>query len=421
MELRTYIGKSVFGLIALLCISSSGDDLFIDDYLSNQSTSDVQVALSNAIADANSGDRIVFTAGKEYRFSGTTVVDKSGLIFVGNGAKLVREDAIVTSLTNSANAGANRIQVADASQYRIGMEFAAVGATGGHADSETTARHLISGINGNEIEFRTVAGSGLTRNYDSGAKVVNTFDFMRIDSDDISFDGFVFDGNRSNNDTLVSWTRNRTIVSEEVGLTIENSIFKNMPSDGIVTSKSSGLNISNNLFRDLNTSAIHLSGTDNVDGNEIYFNNNVIFNSNNQWDRANHSEGAITISLRADHIRNKGNLVAESDAAFVGYFHHDMEDWVVEENMVTATDRLFYSTARIAEPLEDIIWRNNFANDVGDSFAITIEDGITDNFVFDNNEINGGTLRFTGLTDGSVFGNTVRSSDDDPLRLENLN
>ncbi|MEM9943751.1 MAG: hypothetical protein AAF939_19465, partial [Planctomycetota bacterium] len=188
-----------------------------------------------------------------------------------------------------------------------------------------------------------------------------------------------------------------------------------------VTSKSSGLNISNNLFRDLNTSAIHLSGTDNVDGNEIHFNNNVIFNSNNQWDRANHSEGAITISLRADHIRIKGNLVAESDAAFVGYFHHDMEDWVVEENMVTATDRLFYSTARIAEPLEDIIWRNNFANDVGDSFAITIEDGITDNFVFDNNEINGGTLRFTGLTDGSVFGNTVRSSDDDPLRLENLN
>lgn len=403
------------------CVSSCSiaDDIFIDDYGAvGDGVANDRDAIRSAISAASPGDRILFSAGKTYSTIGVIQVAKSGIDFVGNGATIKRGGSITSLLSSDAVAGATSVEVVDATDFFVGMEFTPVRSGGAYADGEHHARHIVSGISGNTVSFNTLGGSGLAQSYSAGDTTTNTFDTFQILASDVSFDNFVFDGNRSTNDQYVSWTRNRGVITN-VRTTITNSVFTDMPGDAIVGSKY-GFSIENNLFKNLNTSAVHFSGNRTNDGSTISFSNNVIHNSSTQADRARHSEGVITISAQNDHIRIRNNIAVDGEEAFIGNFHRDMSDWIIDGNMVGEMERLFRGSVVSGAPLDDIRWTGNFADDVGHSSISNSGTGVNDGWMFDQNTINDGTFNFSDLTDGSISLNVI-SADSDPLTTSDLN
>ena len=177
-----------------------------------------------------------------------------------------------------------------------------------------------------------------------------------------------------------------------------------------------------NVFHDTNTAAIHLSGIlAGHDGNgpDVTIRDNLMFDTNEQYQRARHSEGVITISLWPNRIRVLNNLAADAPVPFISRFHRDMGDWTIEGNKVYQTQGLFYGVGDENwlpdNPLYDVVWRSNYAEQVVRSSMERFSGGRGINFEFTGNIIANGSVVFDGLSDASIENNIIRDCSNEPM------
>lgn len=404
-------------LIAVLVMGSPlarSDEVRVDDFgAAGNGVANDDAAIKAAINAAGPHGTVVFTAGKTYTVR-SRLVPLNGQTWKGNGATLRRADEIKTFLIADAQEGDNFLMVQNPAAYTIGMTVTPIRGPNGQADVEHAGNFAITAIDGNKLTLARM----LTKSYSAGNPVVNYFDqvggYTGIDRMEI--DSLYFDGNRTNNDTLVVWSRNRAIATNSKAR-IANSFFANLPGDGIAA-LGENLLIEHNQFLDGNTAGIHLSG--NFFDEDVVFRQNSLFRLNERAAQAGHSEGAITISQAANHVRLLQNLVFDTKTAFSGLFRGEMGDWDISHNNIADVDRLFLGESVGASPLHDIRWQENRAQDVGHSVLYTVaENHLIQRFEFVENRILDGSLELSNLNDSLVWGNTILGPGDSTLSVTN--
>jgi hypothetical protein len=369
-------------------------------------------AIQRAIQAAGDGGIVVFGAGKVY-VQCQELRPRSNQTFRGNGATLKRCNAVTTRLTAAASAGATSIRVADASGYSVGMYITPLKGHG-FQDGESHERHRITAMRGQTITFT----NGLAQSYPAASLVTTLLHQIAFEYQvsDTTFEALVFDGNRANNDHYVAWTQNGAIHAA-APTTIRDCVFRNLPGDG-VGAYASGILIERNTFKNTNSSAIHLSG--NLGDADVVIQDNVMRRTNQQAERAQHAEGAITISLYNNHVRVRRNRVESIPVAFIGRFHKDMRDWTIEDNVIDGARGLFVGNGADSRtsPLAQIVWRRNHATNVGMSFLRRFG-GSAQGFDLIDNTILRGAVMLEGLRQSVMTRNTIQACQAEPLVIQN--
>lgn len=332
---------------------------------------------------------------------------KNGQVIFGPNAVFIREPALVTQLAESAEIGDESLAVVDSSKYRIGDRVTPIRPGAGDPDIEVLHYRII-GIENQRLFLH----HGIQSAYSQGDLVSNYFNMIES-SDPFSVVGVTFQGNRESQ-AFYSWKRNRTIVGN-AGLEVRSCRFQDMPGDGIDT-LGGNVVIENNIFERIDTAGIHLSN-DFVEEGDTLIRGNVFHQTNLRFVSAEHSEGAITISLRNNHIRVVDNLCFDCPAAFIGDFHIDMYDWTIEGNLVINAGRGMFRGKQNNNgplPLRDIEIANNkvFDSEVSVLNTLMPIHGIN----IHQNEFKGARVRFVD-TYGSFSDNIVWTCDEPPIEV----
>ncbi len=224
-------------------------------------------------------------------------------------------------------------------------------------------------------------------------------------SSPFTIEGFTIDGNRSGQ-AVTSWKRNRHIQGYE-GLVVRNNLFMELSSDGVDAFGGDSI-IEGNTFYGTDASAIHLSN-DLVEDGDVLITGNRFIETNQKAVLAGHSEGAITISVRNNHVRVINNLGQDIDRPLIGSFHVQMSDWTIDNNVVLAVGGLFDGKENNngPEPLSDVTVTNNRVFDSGMTEMNTRLP--VESFVLSDNHFFGSPLRIVD-TSGTVSGNVFQCS-----------
>lgn len=271
--------------------------ILVDDHgLKGDGKTDDAPALTALLKSAGEDAVVAFTGGKIYRLCRTAFLHKGQrLTRVGKGeAVLKRCDEVTTTLKKAAAKGATFIEVADVSKFDLGLKLTVVvtGSAGGHNDVSTIVHPILS-IKGDVIELY----KGLSRAFDAGDTVVQSYDMIGARFANSRVDHLVFDGNRANNTKVSFWEGNRFgVIGDEAfkadGFVVEDCAFRNGPGDGFSVTKCHNCKIRRCLFEDLNGAAAHLSSALNVE-----FAHNVVRRVCANAELAHHTESAVTWSL----------------------------------------------------------------------------------------------------------------------------
>ncbi len=397
-------------VVVVWAAAGHSDEVHVDDFgaLGNGIAIDDQ-AIKLAIMAAGQNGTVIFTAGKTYNVQ-SKLVPLNGQTWQGNGATIRRANELKTFLSQDARAGDNFVYVQDPSTFTLGMSVTPVRGAGGVDDIEYAGNYSIIQIDGNKL----VLARPLIRSYTAGGPVVNYFDQIGgyTGSDTLAIENFRFDGNRSQNNTLTAWSRNRAVVTQS-NTQVTGNYFADLPGDGIAAFGEK-LNIEQNSFQNGNTSGIHLSG--NFYDEDVVIRQNVFYRLNEQAALAGHSEGAITISQAANHVRILQNFVFDTDTAFIAGFHASMGDWTVQHNQVAQTAALFYGGSTSVNPLHDIHWLDNWVQDAGNgTLSTSNNESLIQNFIFTGNHILDGSIELSGLNQSLVSQNFISSPGESTL------
>ena len=365
------------------------------------------VAIQNAINAAEVGETIVFPQGV-YTVT-KRIVPKSEQTLLGDGAVIFRAAPKITTLIASVAVGDTTIQVADSSIYEVGNTITPVRPGGGNADIEVKV-HFIVNIQGNSITVNRPFESS----YESGAFVTNYFNVVES-GEPFTIDGLVFLGQRQLQ-VFSSWRRNRNILGFE-GLQVRNCRFENLPGDAIDAWGGNAI-IEDNVFTDLDAAGVHLSND--VDEEEdVIIRNNVFVRTNEKHLSAGHSEGAITVSLRNNHIRVLNNQCFNIPAAFIGNFHVDMGDWTVSGNLVVNAERGFFRGSNNNNgplPLAGVVFSSNTILDSPLSVMDTLLP--VEGFFLEGNRFIGSAIRLVDVF-GIVMDNEIKVCEEVAIEIIN--
>jgi hypothetical protein len=405
-------------LVAMALLSA---DFYVEDYRSEHVTD--YKTITAAIDAASSGDNIHFDGSRIY--SPAKRIELYGETAIGHGATIRRPDEWNIVTTQPANIGDTIIHVDAVPEdvvYRNRLTLVEHGADTERPfrdGMEKGGKHVQSWDSvARTIEFQTP----ITEAFPAGSSV------FRVDSLMTAFgsgsaDNFVFDGNRANNDSHISWIYGHSFMSWTGEGSVTNSTFKHQPGQAVYIFSGSNFQVENNLFHDLNLSAMHYSSTYQGTGT-VDFNNNVIVRSNEQADRGGHSQGVVTVSYRNERIQIHDNVVVDADKPFVGNLGFDVQDWFVSGN------QLYHVNGLVLGKLVD-------NGDNGDPTGFSFEDnycqdcGATEIFGrdyasvvrqwqdihFRNNEIVDGTFLVEGVASGSIDGLNITTCDANPLTV----
>lgn len=214
----------------------------------------------------------------------------------GNGTTIKKRDAVVTTLTSSISIGNTIINVADASNFRIGDEILGITGTNHGQNSGVNRPHIVA-ISGNTITVQ----SAFTKAVSSGSQIVTRCRIFSTltgtDNGNVKIFNIDFDGNRANNNHNYDWTYNDILSLLNGFFTIGNCKFYESSAETIFIGNG---HIFNSHFYDLNGSAIHGNGTHK--NGQLLVENCSFLNTNEITDVVLvHSEGVITIS---SEVRN---------------------------------------------------------------------------------------------------------------------
>ena len=407
-------------LIAIAVVSA---DYYVEDYRARYVT-DFET-ITAAIDAANPGDSIHFDGSRVY--SPAKRIELYGETALGHGATIRRPDEWNAVLTQAARIGDTVIHV-DAVPSDIVfrnhitlVDFGAGGSSFPHKDGMDTGGEMVQtwDRSAGTIELQSPidevfpAGSPLFR-------VDNLMTFSTAHGG--SADNFIFDGNRANNDSHLSWVYGHSVMSWRGNGSITNSIFKNQPGQAVYIYRGSDFQVENNLFHDMNSSAMHFSSTY-LDTGTVDFRNNVIVRSNEQADRVGHSQGVVTISYRNDRIRIEDNLAIDVDKPFIGDFSPEMYDWEVTGNELYDVDGLAFGRFYWGGPdPSNFVFTGNYCQDCD----ITSFEGTANTFGvgikwrdlhFRDNHIVDGTMALDEVASGSIDGLTISACDLNPVKI----
>ena len=279
-------------------------------------TTDDAAAINSAITAAGTTGVVHFTDGKTYSINSTlTLSSGTRFVCVNGTATIKRANGVTTTLTSSASLGATTVNVASTTGFNVGDWFIIVDTTlpfGGKGFAENSAvgqvtPQVITSKTATSLTFTGATGLAMP----NGAKVVRLFNMLNCvgaastATTGNSFEGIIFDGNRTNNNHTNSWVFNSTITNIPPNSTINRCFVINSSSESVfVTGRAT---ITDCTFQNLNGSGIHVSQAD------IYLGSVTIENCKfiNVCEATNsvtaHSEGAIVFSTNARDFRAANN------------------------------------------------------------------------------------------------------------------
>jgi hypothetical protein len=208
-----------------------------------------------------------------------------------------------------------------------------------------------------------------------------------LGEDGVVFEGLVFDGNAQNNDHFVSWAKHSSLWLTGEGSRVRHSRFIHSQGDAISNQGLSSI-VEFNEFADLNGSAIHLSSAV-----QTVVRNNHIWKTNQQAERVQHAEAAITWSLFNTDIRVENNCSRDIPVAAFGdiFVHGGNRGASIQNNQICRTRSLLtvLSTEDLTAKLvlsNNVIERGGLMLLLGlndNSNAVTRDASVTDNSLID--------------------------------------
>ena len=396
-----------------------GADYYVEDYRAAHGTDQATIAaaLNASLQGIPSWNAIHFDGSRTYTLH-EEIAAFQGQTLQGHGATLRRADEWNVRLTQPINIGDTVFHV-DAVPPDIfpGVLITPVEATG-NGDFEDGDTFGGTRVQSFDATASTITVRHEARKIFSVNSSIYNVDPMVSTWQGGVVDNFVFDGNRENNDSHVSWLYETAVYVWNGGAEIKNNIFKELPGQGVYIFSGDDTNVHHNLFHDNNSSAIHFSRT-NESGGLTHFKNNMIVRSNQDAERVGHSEGAVTISYRNDNIRITDNLAVEVSKPFIGNFGPWMENWVVEGNKLYDVNGMFFGRFHWSgfDPT-GFVFNNNMCQDCGLSelqgetpYNQSGFDNSWQDFQLHNNEIIDGTVSLTDVGSGSISGLSLKSCD----------
>ncbi|MBI83914.1 MAG: hypothetical protein CMJ45_02945 [Planctomyces sp.] len=396
-----------------------GTDYYVEDYRAAHVTDQATIAaVLNASTNAHAPWNVVHFDGSRTYTLHEEIDALKGQTLQGHGATLRRADEWNTHLTQPVNIGDTVFHV-DTVPPDIfpGVLITPVEA-GGNGDFEDGDTFGGMRVQSFDATAGTITVGPPARKFFSANSSLYNVDPMVSTWQGGVVEDFVFDGNRQNNDSHVSWVYETAVQVWAGGAEIKNNIFKELPGQGVYIFSGDDTEVHHNLFHDNNSSAIHFSSTYNG-GGLTHFRDNVIVRSNQDAERVGHSEGAVTISYRNDNIRITDNLAVEVNDPFIGNFGPWMENWVVEGNKLYDVNGIFFGRFHWAgfDPT-GFIFNGNMCQDCGLSElqgeTLLNQSGFDNSwqdFQLNNNEIIDGTVSLTDVGSGSINGLALRSCD----------
>lgn len=316
-------------------------------------------AVEHAVNTAGWGGSIEFPAGI-YEIENTVNPKPGQTLFSNGGAVFHRPSPPETILVSDVLPGDDFVEVQNPDLFNVGDFITPVGVGGGDDDVEPANRRVIS-IDGNRLyTHKDFVGS-----YAIGTIVTKHYHMIQSNHP-FYVDGLIFDGNRDNQ-LFVSWKYNRAIQGFE-GIEVKNCFFEELSGDGVGAFGGASV-FTNNTFCDSDSAAFHLSN-DEVEDDNLFICENTFVRTNQRHELAGHSEGAITISLRVNHVRVYRNYAEDIPVAFIGDFHVDMRDWRVKFNEVHYCAAGLFSSKLNNNgpgPLSSILFRHNRVFNCGTS------------------------------------------------------
>jgi hypothetical protein len=336
----------------------------------------------------------------------------TGACIEGNGATIKRKDDDATTLTSDYTAGQTTIQVADASNYRVGEELW-IGDTsltngGIGIDEDITGaqsiRLVIDSISGNTIEISNAvnATQSVTVANSTVRRAFKLF-FYPTNYGDLRWSNFTIDGNATNC-AVRSWKKNDTYAQtlNAGGYPVWEKIrFVDLPSENITTS--CGV-IDSCWFENIQGSLVHFSNGASTALNPTIITNCYINGVNLGTDPVmGHSEGAITMSAFPINVTMKGCHFQNCAQTIFGGVGTDNINMFISG--CSFKDALsFFGTEDSGNSIGGIIDNIHISNckfdncgDIIFTSGFVAQGEVLSNFMFQNNSIYNGRLYVRGL------------------------
>ena len=169
-------------------------------------------------AALRSADVVLLTPGKQYSIC-SEILGGYGKTLIGYGAAIKRCDMRSAILIEQAEEGGSEVLVDDASLFTEGMGVSiafeeAIGAYGDNVHLRLIDKHVeIVDIEDNRI----ILSLALRQDYPPGSVLLTSFQ-MLIAPIPFKVIGVTFDGNRQNNNAIISWTSNGGIGINDGGV-----------------------------------------------------------------------------------------------------------------------------------------------------------------------------------------------------------
>lgn len=270
--------------------------------------------IRQAIRAAGVSGRLRFTAGKTYLNCGR-LVPLAGQTWEGYGAVLKRCRAVSSATLTAIDAGSSPtiVQVADASQFRIGMDVTIF-----NGEDFDANNHAIVAINGDQLTLET----NFDRAFPLGGTVISSFLHITAVADDIRIFGLEIDGNKAENTLFAKWQNHAEIyISSDRG-TVSDCYVHDAQCEGIEVG-GMGVKIIRNVIVDSAGNGIHMSGSSGalIQGNHVK-------NANLAGVSTGHADGCISFSNVTGDTFVSGNYL-ENGIAGVGSIDSDDNSGVI--------------------------------------------------------------------------------------------
>lgn len=380
---------------------------------------DDTLAIRAAITAAGVNGVIVFKPGATYLTSGQLDLLVGQTVW-GYGSKIKRRAQIATTTTEAITNPELDIDVADASNLRVGMNVT-------FSDSATAQSALVAGTTLSTVnsEITAIVGNTLTlatspnASLSSGANVYLSFNTIVLNTD-CRVLGLEFDGNKAN------WPWGRWEVTNEMHMAtgalravVEGCYVHDTPGEGMQVG---GYNarVVRNQFKDLNGNGIHFSGASNplCDGNSV-------INCNLNTD-VGHADGCIIWSNGITDATVVNNYLENGKAGIGSLDSAGNSDVTVSSNTIrsctgngikiegaaanlTITNNRIYSCGSGATGGLQVLNNTGTGNLIAGNTFVSCSVSITgtSSLAFRGNYLKTGDLTLQSLTDCQVCENTI--------------